>query len=275
MSSYAVPELPPEIHTDVPHSARIWNYWLGGTDNFPVDRAAGEQYRAAFPGVVAIALASRQFLVRTVRYLAGEAGLDQFLDIGAGLPSLDNTHQVAHRIAPDARVVYVDHDRQVVAHGGILLAERAPHGAGDVTYLHGELRQAGAILDAAAKVLDLRRPVALILSGVMGHITGTEEAKSIVASLMDALPAGSHLSLNDGTLVFGGQEYEQAQQGYDDTGAIPYHLRTPAQIAELFAGLELVEPGVVSCPRWRPDPGADLTELDAFGGVGRKPNPTS
>jgi O-methyltransferase involved in polyketide biosynthesis len=253
----------PELQTDVPHSARIWNYWLGGTDNFPVDRAAGEQYRAAFPGVVAIARASRQFLARSVRFLAADAGIDQFLDIGAGLPSLGNTHQVA----PDARVLYLDHDPQVVAHAEVLLAAQ---GAADVTYVHGELEQTMGILDAAATVLEMDRPVGLILSGVLGHVPETAEAQAIVASLLAALAPGSYLSLNDGTQVFGGEQVEQAQQDYNDTGAIPYSLRTPAQIAEFFDGLELVEPGVVSCPRWRPEPGADLSEVDAYGGVGRK-----
>jgi S-adenosyl methyltransferase len=251
------------IRTDVPHSARIWNYWLGGTDNFPVDRAAGDEYRAAFPGVDAIARASRRFLTRSVRYLAGEAGIDQFLDIGAGLPSLGNTHQAA----PHARVVYADHDPQVVVHANVLLAAQA---STEVTYLHGELRQYRAILEAASVVLDPGRPVGLVLSGVMGHIADTEEAQSIVAGLLDGLPPGSYLSLNDGTMVFGGQEYQQAQQDYNDTGAIPYTLRSPAQIAAFFGGLALVEPGVVSCPKWRPEAGDDLTEVDAFGGVGRK-----
>jgi O-methyltransferase involved in polyketide biosynthesis len=259
----------PKIDTTIPHSARIWNYWLGGKDNFAVDRAAGDQYREVFPGIVEVARASRQFLTRTVRYLAGEAGIRQFLDIGTGLPTAENTHQIAQRVAPDSRIVYVDNDPLVLAHARALLVS-SPEGVTD--YIHADLREPEAILEAAAGTLDFNTPIALILSGILGHIGDFDEARSIVSRLVAALPSGSYLSINDGTRVVEATEFEQAQQGYNDTGAIPYQLRAPEEIARFFEGVELVEPGVVSCPLWRPDPGTGTpTALDAFGGVGRKP----
>jgi len=258
------------IDTTVPHSARIWNYWLGGKDNFAVDRAAGDAWAATFPGVRDIARASRSFLTRSIHYLAAEAGIRQFLDIGTGLPTADNTHQVAQRVAPGARIVYVDNDPLVLAHARALLTS-TPEGA--TAYIHADLRDPDKILAEAAETLDFTKPIALILSGVLGHVVDIGEARSIVRGLMDALPSGSYLSLNDGTSVVGGDQVEQATQDYNESGALPYIQRTPEEIASFFDGLELVPPGMVSCPRWRPDPApADsLAEVDAFGGVGRKP----
>jgi S-adenosyl methyltransferase len=265
------PTAPPEIDTSVPHSARIWNYWLGGKDNYAVDRAAGDQYRQVFPEIVDIARASRQFLTRAVGYLAGEAQVRQFLDIGTGLPTADNTHEVAQRIAPDARIVYVDNDRLVLTHARALLTS-SPQGV--TAYVDADLRDPGKILDAAAQTLDFTKPIALMLMGILGHIGDHDEARSIVKRLLDALPSGSYLALNDGTNVIS-QAFVQAQQRYNESGALPYHLRSPEQIAGFFDGLELVEPGLVSVPRWRPEPadaGGELpAEIDAFGGVGRKP----
>jgi SAM-dependent methyltransferase len=258
----------PKIDTSVPHSARIWNYWLGGKDNYQVDRDAGDQYQQVFPGVVDVARASRGFLTRTVRYLAGPAGIRQFLDIGTGLPTVDNTHEVAQQVAPECRIVYVDNDPLVLAHARALLVG---HPLGATAYLDADLREPDAILTHAGKTLDLHQPVGLVLSGIMGHVPDTDQAYAIVAHLVDALVPGSYLSLNDGTSVVAGEAVEQAQQGYDDTGAVPYTQRTPDEIAGFFDGMELVPPGVVSCPRWRPDadtPGPEL--VDAFGGVGRK-----
>ena len=258
------------IDTSVPHSARIWNYWLGGKDNFAVDRAAGDAWAATFPGMRDIARASRGFLTRSIRYLADDAGIRQFLDVGTGLPTADNTHQVAQRIAPEARIVYVDNDPLVLAHARALLTS-TPQGA--TAYVHADLRDPDKILAEAADTLDFTRPIALILSGVLGHVVDIDQARSIVRDLLAGLPSGSYLSLNDGTSVIAREELEQATQDYNDSGALPYVQRTPAEIASFFDGLELVEPGVVSCPRWRPDPapGGPPAELDAFGGVGRKP----
>ena len=258
----------PPINTTVPHSARIWNYWLGGKDNYAVDRAAGDEYMKVFPGVVQMARASRGFLTRAVRYLAGEAEIRQFLDVGTGLPTVDNTHQIAQRVAPTSRVVYVDNDPLVLVHARALLTG-SPKGATD--YIDADLHQPEQILDAAAKTLDFDQPVALILSGILGHVPDLGEARDIVSRLMAGLPSGSYLSINDGTQVVGGEALAEAQQDYNDTGAVPYQLRTPEEIASFFVGLELIEPGIVSCPRWRPDPGEEPFDVDAFGGVGRKP----
>jgi SAM-dependent methyltransferase len=262
---------PTQIDTTVPHSARIWNYWLGGKDNYPVDRAAGDQYREVYPEIVDVARASRQFLTRAVRYLAGEAWIRQFLDIGTGLPTADNTHEVAQRVAPTCRVVYVDNDPLVLTHARALLTS-TPQGVTD--YIDADLRDPDRILEAAARTLDFTQPIALTLVGIVGHVGAYDEARSIVRRLLDAVPSGGYLVVCDGTNVISKAGVE-AQQRYNESGAVPYHLRTPEQIAGFFEGLELVEPGVVSCPRWRPDPAAvngDLpAEVDQFSGVGRKP----
>ena len=256
------------IDTSVPHSARIWNYWLGGKDNYGVDRAAGDGYAATFPGIFEIARAQRLFLVRSVVYLAGEAGIRQFLDVGTGLPTADNTHEIAQRIAPGARIVYVDNDPLVLAHARALLTS-TPEGA--TAYVNADLRDTGKIMAQAAQTLDLGSPVALILHGILGHVSDTGDARSIVQRLVGALPSGSYLDLADGT--GSAADLVEAQDDYNDTGAVPYVLRSPAEIASFFDGLEVLEPGVVSCPRWRPDPAPDATpaEIDTFGGVGRKP----
>ena len=259
---------PPEIDASVPHSARIWNYWLGGKDNYPVDRMAGDEYQAAFPEIVQVARASRQFLTRTVRYLAGEVQIRQFLDIGTGLPAADNTHEVAQRVAPDARVVYVDNDPVVLAHARALLTS-GPQGT--TAYIDADLHEPDSILKGAAQTLDFTQPTALMLMGIMGHFD-YDEARAIVERLLDALPSGSYFTLNDGTNIIS-SDFVRAQETYNRSGAVPYHLRSPEQIAGFFEGLELVDPGLVSVPRWRPDR-ADLdspAEVDAFGAVGRKP----
>ncbi|MEO3751999.1 SAM-dependent methyltransferase [Streptomyces sp. B6B3] len=259
------------IDTSVPHSARVWNYWLGGRDNYEVDRLAGDRYRAAYPGVVDVARACRGFLARSVRHLAGPVGIRQFLDIGAGLPAPDNVHEIAQRIAPESRVVYVDNDPLVLAHARALLVS-GPKGAAD--YVAADLRDPEKILVAARTTLDLTRPVGLLLNGVLGHIGDDEEARSIVRRLLDGLPSGSHLAVNDGTKVVHPRESAEGVRGYNATGAVPYRLRDPEQIAGFLDGLDLVPPGVVSCSRWHPEApreGASIPEVDAFCGVGRKP----
>jgi O-methyltransferase involved in polyketide biosynthesis len=261
---------PPQIETSVPQSARIWNYWLGGKDNYPVDRAVGDQFREAFPGIVDVARGQRGFLTRAVRHLAGEAGVRQFLDVGTGLPTADNTHEVAQRVAPDARIVYVDNDPLVLVHARALLTS-TPEGA--TSYVEADLRDPDTILKEAARTLDLGRPTALMLMGIMGHITDDQEAQAIVWRLLGGLPPGSYLALSDGTDT--DPAGVEAQERYNQSGAVPYRLRSPERIAAFFDGLELVEPGVVSCPRWRPEPaeaaGGPPAEVAAFGGVGRKP----
>ncbi|WP_049569704.1 SAM-dependent methyltransferase [Streptomyces sp. SBT349] len=261
-------DLVSKIDTSVPHSARIWNYWLGGKDNYEVDRAAGDAYCRVFPGIVDIARASRRFLTRSVRFLTEEAGLRQFLDVGTGLPTADNTHQIAQRIAPDARIVYVDNDPLVLMHAHALLTS-TPQGATE--YIEADLREPEAILGRAAGTLDLKEPVGLILSGILGHVPTGEEARTIVRRLMEGLLPGSYLSLNEGIDTDG--EYVRAQRAYNESGAIPYHLRTLTEVTGYFEGLELVDPGVVPVTRWRPEIAAvgESQSLGQAGGVARKP----
>jgi hypothetical protein len=253
------------IDTSVPHSARIWNYWLGGKDNYAVDREAGDQYREIFPGITVVARTSRGFLTRAVRYLAGEAGIRQFLDIGTGLPTANNIHEVAQQVAPESRIVYVDNDPLVLAHARALLTSD-PAGATD--YLDADIRNPDAILDAAMGLLDFKQPVALMLMGIMGHFTD-DEAYPIVSRLQAGLPSDSYFALYDGANT--NQAFTEAQEGYNQSGAVPYYLRSPAQFERFFEGLELVEPGVSPVPLWRPDPDSAPVEIYSYCGVGRKP----
>ncbi|MFE2431668.1 SAM-dependent methyltransferase [Streptomyces sp. NPDC059373] len=256
------------IDTSVPHSARVWNYMLGGKDNYTVDREAGDGVRAIFPGMVDIARQSRYMLVRAVDHLAGEAGIRQFLDIGTGLPTVDNTHEVAQRVAPDSRIVYVDNDPLVLVHARALLTS-TPEGATD--YLEADVRDPGTILREAAKTLDFTRPTALMLMGILGLVGDYDEARMIVRQLMAALPSGSYLALYDGSDT--DPVYVKSIGGYNKgSGAVPYTPRSPELIAGYFDGLELLEPGVVPVSRWRPEltPRGGAAEVSCAGGVGRK-----
>jgi trans-aconitate methyltransferase len=195
----------------------------------------------------------------------------QFLDIGTGLPTADNTHEVAQRVAPDARIVYVDNDPVVLAHARALLTSTQ----GVTAYVHADLHEPDKILAAASRTLDLTQPVGLMLMGILGHVTDDDEARAILKRLLEALPSGSYLTVCDGTNVISEAGVE-AQEQYNQSGAVPYRLRSPEEIAAFFQGLELVEPGVVSTSRWRPD-AAELAsgspaEMDQFAGVGRKPS---
>jgi S-adenosyl methyltransferase len=263
------------LDTTVSHSARIWNYWLGGKDNYAVDRAAGDKVAEMLPSIVAQARADRAFLGRAVRYLAGEAGVRQFLDIGTGLPTADNTHEVAQRVAPEARIVYADNDPLVLVHARALLTS-TPEGVCD--YLDGDLRHPGKILAQAAQTLDFAEPVALMLLGILHHISDTEQAYSIVRRLMAALVPGSFVVINHSTSAVHGAAMEDAVAHWNKVGTPPMTLRTPQQIARFFDGLELLPPGVVSCSRWRPDLtplGEQPAEVDEFCGVARKPRATT
>jgi hypothetical protein len=256
----------PKIDTSVPHSARIWNYWLGGKDNYPVDREAGDKYRETYPQIVDVARAGRYFLARSVRFLAAEAGVRQFLDVGTGLPAPDNTHEIAQRVAPESRVVYVDNDPLVLAHARALLTS-TPQGSCD--YVDADMRNSDAILTATARALDLTQPVAVLFMGVLGHIADYDESRAIVGALLDGLPAGSYLALKESV---GRQARVKANEQYEQTGAVPYMSRTAAQVEGYFAGLELVPPGVVPVADWRPDPSPfPAPQVDSLAGVGRKP----
>jgi O-methyltransferase involved in polyketide biosynthesis len=267
-SSSSLGQQQPEINTAVPQTARIWNYWLGGKDNYPVDRAVGDQILEAFPAIVENARASRAFLVRAVRYLAGEAGIRQFLDIGTGLPTANNTHEVAQQVAPESRIVYVDSDPVVLAHARALLTS-TPEGA--TAYIDADLRDPDTILREGAGTLDFTRPIAIMLMGILGHIPDDDQARSIVRRLMDAVPSGSYLTMNDGTDT--SEEVVEAARIWNQSANPTYHLRSPERIARFFDGLELVEPGVVSPPRWRPEPSTSglPPEIDSSCGRGRKP----
>jgi S-adenosyl methyltransferase len=259
----------PKIDTTIPHSARIWNYWLGGKDNYPVDQVAGDEYVRTFPGIVDVARQSRAFLARAVQYLAREAGVRQFLDIGTGLPTVDNTHEVAQRVAPDARIVYVDNDPLVLVHAQALLTSTRE---GACRYIDADLRTPEKILAEAAATLDFSRPVALMLMEILGHIPNDGEAYSIVSRLKEGLPPGSYLVIADGTNTITA-EFEQAQQDYDDTGADAYRLRGAGQIARFFEGLEILDPGLVPCLQWRPEVSllASPSGVQPLGAIGRKP----
>jgi O-methyltransferase involved in polyketide biosynthesis len=259
---------PPGLDVSTAHPARVWNYWLGGRDYFAADQAAGEQMNRDFPHLAQAARAERAFLVRAVRFLAGPARVRQFLDIGAGLPAGGNTHEIAQRIAPDARIVYADNDPAVLVHARALLRNPmlASTPGGAVSYVDADLRDVTAVLAGSARTLDLEKPVALIMLGVLGHIDDHGAARSITSQLMDALPAGSYLAMADG--VAGSGPVENAQQRYNDAAPVPYHLRRPDELASFFDGLDLIEPGVVPCPRWKPDAPGGAGAPGAEGGAG-------
>jgi hypothetical protein len=262
------PDVPPKIDTSVPHSARIWNYWLGGKDNYPVDAEAGDEFAKTFPGIVDAARGSRYFLARAVRHLAGHAGIRQFLDVGTGLPTVDNTHEIAQSVAPDSRIVYVDNDPLVLTHARALLTS-APEGATD--YLHADINEPQPILEGAARTLDLTRPVGLIMFGIIGHVPEHSDAVAIARGLLDGLAPGSHLAIYTGT--DSDPDLVEAERRVGEHGGVPYRLSNLEQVQEYFSGLELVEPGVVPGPHWRPE--GEVTEsaatVTSLGGLGRKP----
>jgi hypothetical protein len=255
----------PNMTSLPPHPARIWDHWLGGVDNFPVDRAAGDARAAVEPGVVAVARGSRAFLGRTVRWLAGTAGVRQFLDIGSGLPTAGSTHQVAQRVAPDSRVVYVDHDPLVLVQAKGLLTS-SPEGA--THFLDADLHDPAGLLRAAGQLLDLHRPVAVLFLGVLGHVADLDDARDVVRYVMDRTCAGSYLVVGDGTHVTAADR--RGRPRCTHIGALPYFTRDPQDVESFFEGLDFVEPGFVPVPQWRPEPGDDPAPVEAFGGVGRK-----
>jgi hypothetical protein len=258
----------PAIDTSVPHSARVWNYWLGGKDNYAVDRMAGDQVMAIAPDIIRLARDDRAFLRHAVTYLVAEAGIRQFLDVGTGLPTADNTHQVAQAIAPESRIVYVDNDPLVLVHARALLTS-TPEGACD--YIDADARDPDKILAAAATTLDFTKPVAVMMLGVLGQIPDSDNPKSIINRMLDAVPSGSYLAISDG--VSTNESLREAARRLSETSRNWYHLRTPEHITGFFDGLEVVEPGVVALSRWRAEvtPFSAAREMTGVGGVGRKP----
>jgi trans-aconitate methyltransferase len=263
------PEPLPGFDTGHAHSARIYNYWLGGKDNFAADREAAELAIAANPGIVADVRANRAFLARVVRYLARECGIRQFLDIGTGLPTAGNTHEVAQEAAPDARIVYVDNDPVVLAYARALLTS-TPEGA--TRYLHADLRDTSAVRAEAARTLDFAQPIALMLLIILHLIPDSDDPHGIVASLVDALPAGSYLVLahpaND---IRAAQMAEMTRRVNDRMTGPGATMRDREAVNRFFHGLELIEPGIVQPQLWRPELGAvSPPTVTAWCGVARK-----
>ena len=261
---------PGGLDADVPHTARIWNYWLGGKDNFPADRVVGDQVQQFLPDIVTSARADRAFLKRSVRFLVADAGIRQFLDVGTGLPTADNTHQVAQSIAPESRIVYADNDPLVLTHARALLAS-APEGATD--YIDADARDTETILTAARATLDFARPVAVMLLGILNFIGDDREAHDIVRQLTAAVPSGSYLAIAHPTTEIKPAESAAAAAQWNETAKPPITLRSKATMLTWFDGLELLEPGVVTCTRWRPEPGYPTagTDVYQFCGLARKP----
>jgi hypothetical protein len=266
--------------SSIPNVARIYDYLLGGKDNFAADRAAAEQFLAVIPDIGAIAADNRAFLARAVRYLAAEAGISQFLDLGSGLPTRSNVHQLAQQVVPDARVVYVDYDPVVVRHGEALLAN-----GGSVAMAHADLTNPGTVLDhpKVRQVLDLDQPVALICTATLYFVPDEAHPHAVIAEYRDRLAAGSHLVMSHAstydpaeasatTAATAAEEASEAVSVYSKATA-QLHLRTLADIKRFMDGFELVEPGVVWMPEWRPVPGVGPVGRvqSLYAGVGRKP----
>jgi O-methyltransferase involved in polyketide biosynthesis len=269
-----VQQVPQAIDVNTPNVARIYDYMLGGKDNFAADRAAAEQILSAYPESREGVQHNRAFLGKAVEYLVEKAAIRQFVDIGTGLPTQQNVHQVAQSLAPDARIVYVDNDPLVLAHARALLVS-TPEGS--TKYLHADMHDADGLIEAAAEAADFTEPVAILFMGVLGHMSDLDEARALVRTLLARVPSGSYLAIADGTPV---EAMQKAHEQYAKTGAVPYLTRQPEEIASFFDGLEWVEPGFVSITLWRPDrPPGGVTVINpsppmpisTYGGVARKP----
>ena len=259
----------PDFDTSVPHIARVYDYWLGGKDNFAADRELGEQTLQAYPNLVFSVRANRAFLARTVRFLAGEAGIRQFLDIGTGIPTANNTHEVAQHIAPESRIVYVDNDPVVLSHARALL-KSSPEGA--CAYLDADLRDPDAIIAAAAGTLDFGQPVAVMLIAVMHFIGDDAEAGAIISRLTAACVPGSYVALSHAASDIDAEQQSEMVRRLNKSVAEKATLRDHAGVTRLFDGLDLVEPGLVRVSGWRPDSDLEAARPTGLrGGVARKP----
>jgi hypothetical protein len=261
---------PREFDTTVAHPARIWDYWLGGKDNFAADRKAAEKVLEVTPVVAQVARADRAFLARVVDHLAADLGIRQFLDIGTGLPTASNTHEVAQGVAPESRIVYVDNDPIVLAHARALLTSD-PRGA--TAYIDADARDIDTILAGAADILDFSQPVAVLLLGILLFVPDQDDPYAITSRLMDALPPGSYLAISHGASDILADSVAKASGRYNQHSAVAMRLRTQAEVARFFDGLDVADPGVVPLNHWNPGPGVSDTEaaLPAYGALGRKP----
>jgi hypothetical protein len=258
-----------DVDTHVAHIARVYNYWLGGKDNFSADREAGDEAVEAYPQLVSSVRANRAFLTRTVRFLAGEAGIRQFLDVGTGIPSASNTHEVAQAIAPETRVVYADNDPMVLAHARALLRS-APEGA--TAYLDADVRDPAEILQAAAGLLDLSRPVAVMLVAILHFVSDDEHPYEIVSRLMADLPPGSSLTISHVPSDMHASAMKDMGDRLNRLLAQRSTYRSKEQVTRFFDGLDLVPPGIVPIQEWRPATAAEASAAAAmWGGVGLKP----
>ena len=261
----------PAFNTSVAHHARVYNYLLGGKDHYEADREYAEQVEAFSPGLRAAARANRAFLGRAVRFLAGEAGVSQFLDIGTGIPGPGSTHEVAQEVRPDSRIVYVDFDPVVLAHARAFLVAREP---GSTDYIDADLRDPERILGQARKTLDFSQPVGLLLVAILHAIPDEDDPYGIVSALMDALPSGSYLAISHWGREQANEEGEKQVEDLARTRSRQqYTARSMEEVARFFDGLEVVEPGVVPVQDWRPGAGKPPAGRIALApaGVARKP----
>ena len=261
--------LPPEFDISVAHPARVYDYWLGGKDHFEPDRIAAEEVIAARPTIIRDIRANRAFLGRVVRFLAGAAGVRQFLDIGTGIPSAGNTHEVAQAVAPESRIVYVDNDPIVLAHARALLTS-TPEGA--CAYLDADLKDTGKILEAAARTLDFAKPVAVLFIGVLHLVSEEEDPYGILSAMVGATVPGSYVALTQPAKDINADQVAEGARRYNEHVKVPQTRRTHAETLRFFDGMQVVPPGLVQCHRWRPAPGAAGLEenVSAWGGVARK-----
>jgi hypothetical protein len=259
----------PAIRTDIPHSARIWNYWMGGKDNYEIDQVVGAASLEVDPDIGTMAVQSRQFLIRAVSYLAGAAGIRQFLDIGTGLPTMQNTHEVAQSIAPESKIVYVDNDPLVLTHARALLTSTTDEGV--TTYIDCDYHDPEQIIADARNVLNFTHPIGVMFMGVLGHAKSYEEMLRIVRTVVGEVPSGSYLVLWDGT--DDSPAYVKLCENYTNTGGVPYVPRPQDRIRAVFDGLELVDPGFVSITQWQAGESevGEIRPISAYGGVARKP----
>jgi hypothetical protein len=263
-----------EIDTSKPHPARMYDFYLGGKNHYEIDRAAASNVASVFPSIKTCAQVNRLFVHRATRWLTAEAGIRQFLDIGTGIPTEPNLHQIAQAVAPDARIVYADNDPIVLTHARALLRSTTE---GRTAYIHADVREPQSILTAAElhATLDMNRPVALSLNALLHFVPDEFKPYDLVATLVDALPSGSYLVISHATPDFDPETWDKVTDVYR-SGGIPAQVRSAGEVARFFDGLELLEPGLEVPHRWKPDPGQPLTnvtdaEASFYAGVARKP----